>query len=266
SHPLFLIAFAIMIALQAFCFAGVGNTLRTLRFIVPVGLVICLLNPLFGRRGSTIAFYFFGNPVTLEAFAYGFVYFFMLLNVLILFVSINAALDQRAFLYLGSRFAPRTAFVLSMAVTSAARFKKRAADFVGVQKTRGNEISGTKFKDKISAALRLLDAFAARSLEEGMETAEVLKARDYGSARRTNYRSYLFGARDASILAFAFALIVIIFICAASGAAEYSFYPVLDKPGLGAPGQATFSLCAVYLALPFALYFAPAARRFLCKP
>jgi energy-coupling factor transport system permease protein len=245
NHPLFTgVCLAGMFFLSIAC-AGRQKTWAPFRFILPMGIIFCLLNLLLVRRGETILFYIFYSPVTLEAALFGIYNMAVLFCVLLLFIAFNGVIDQPAFLYISARFVPKTAFVLSLALSSVSRFKDRAQSLSGIQQTRGLDMKNGPLRTRAAAALTLFGAMAIRSLEEGMETAEVLKARDYGVNKRTHYRAYRFRRRDA------IGLTVFIFLFSAAIALysyfqiKFLFYPRVSALHLGAR---ELSAGAVYTA------------------
>jgi energy-coupling factor transport system permease protein len=224
THPVYRAFIAAGVIILAVCCIGGKALWRTLRFLLPLGLAFALVNPLLVRRGATILFYLFGNPVTLEAAAFGVNQSLLILSTVILFISFNKIIDQGSFLYLTARYIPKTALVISMALNSMARFKTRAAALLDIQKTRELSVSSeVSIRLKLKAGLKLLNLFTIRSLEEGMEMAVVLKARDYGAARRTAYRIYSFGLRDTFYLTVLTAILLILLI----NIQTYDFYPVM---------------------------------------
>jgi energy-coupling factor transport system permease protein len=224
ANPIYRVILTAGVIFLAFSCAGGKALWLSLRFLLPVCLFFALINPLLVRRGVTILFYFFGNPVTLESAAFGLNQSLLILSAVVLFISFNKIIDQAAFLYLTAGYIPRTALVVSMALNAAARYKSRAKSLLEIQETRGIKFFGNKTTSKIRAGLFFLHLFTVRSLEEGMETATVLKARDYGMAKRTVYRAYAFGLRDgASICVFAALLAAVLY-----GTGNYDFYPALQ--------------------------------------
>jgi energy-coupling factor transport system permease protein len=216
-NPVYRLIITAGVIVLALCCVRRKNLFCSLRFLLPLVFILGLLNPLFVRRGATILFYLFGNPVTLEATLFGFNQSLLILSTIVLFISFNKIIDHAAFLYLTARWMPRTALVISIALNTMARLKNRIVALTDVQKTRGMDMK----KNKIKTGLWLLNLFTVRSLEEGLETAVVLKARDYGITRRTSYRAYGFGLRDAFnlfIMLFLFTLLLI-------SIDSYVFYP-----------------------------------------
>jgi energy-coupling factor transport system permease protein len=239
KHPVFLCAALTGIVSLTCFYAGGRAFLRVCRFAVPMALVIMLLNPLLVRRGATILFYVFGNPVTLESTLYGVYNAGLIAAVVILFTSFNAVLDPPAFLYLFGKYAPRTAFMLHMALRALPRFAARAQTMRELQRMKGE-----------GDAVALLKAFTANSLEEGMETAVVLRTRDYGANRRTSYRRYIFSVKDGFwIVIFASIWISSTFLIL-RGSGGYIFYPRLGPFTLNYLDLSLFGLFTFGLFLP----------------
>jgi energy-coupling factor transport system permease protein len=250
THPIFQLTCAAGVITLAFFFAGAGKTAGTLRFIIPMGIIFGLLNPLFVRRGATILFYLFGNPVTLEATVFGVSNVFTLVSVVALFISFNVIIDQASFLYLTARWIPKTSFIINMALYNASRFKYRLTSMAGVQRTKGIYLDEGTLRERISSAFLLLGAFTVRCLEEGMETAEVLKARDYGTTRRRPYQSHSFSKRDAVLLVVLISVWLTVLFGALSGAASFDYYPEMSPLALDGKGFTLYLFFLFYLFFP----------------
>jgi energy-coupling factor transport system permease protein len=192
--PRRLVAVAGLLALSVF-FSGLRETGRLFKWLLPLGLFMCLINPLFDHHGRTVLFYLWGNSITLEAVITGVNQALLLIGLVLLFTSFNRVIEPPAFLYLTARYMPRTALLLNLSLQTASRLTRRMSDFMDVQRTKEEALPKRRY------ALLLLNAFIARSLEEGLEMALTIKTRDYGLARKTHYRKYQFKARDAFALA-----------------------------------------------------------------
>jgi energy-coupling factor transport system permease protein len=198
-----LLAVAELLAL-AFFFAGKLEIAKVLKWLLPLGFIICLVNPLFDHHGRTVLFYLWGNSITLEAIIMGVSQALLLTGLILLFTAFNRVIEPSSFLYLTARFMPLTALLLNVSFQTASRLSHRTSDMLDVQKTREEHVPKRRY------ALLLLNAFTNRSLEEGLEIALTIKARDYRSGRRTHYRKHRFKLRD--VLALIIMLTLFIFI------------------------------------------------------
>ncbi len=162
---LFLAAAGLLAA--AFFLAGGRVTRTALKWLLPIGALIILFNPLFNHRGRTVLFYLFGNSITLEAVWLGAEQALLLSGLVLLFVSFNKVIEPPEFLYLAGKRMPRTALLLNLALQAGARLTKRAGDLTEVQKTKDDTPEQLKsFRAKTRYALTLFNAFISRGLEE----------------------------------------------------------------------------------------------------
>ena len=249
EHPLYRLTIMAAVFVLAAVYAGGKKLFQFLLFFIPFGLLFALINPLLVRRGATILFYLFGSPVTLEAALYGLNQSAMLITVVAVFISFNAIVGPSAFLYILAPIIPRTALLLHMAFYNMARFRQRAVFFMEAQKTRGISAKGG-IKTAIKNSLLLLKAFTVRNLEEGMETALVLKARDYGVGKRTHYRAYTLVSRDIFCLILLIILFFIVLTGYFLGAARYSFYPSLSPVALTAVDIPVYAALIIFIVWP----------------
>jgi energy-coupling factor transport system permease protein len=199
--PRRLIAVVSLLAVAAF-FTSLREVSRVLKWLLPLGLLICVINPLFDHHGRTVLFYLWGNSITAEAIVMGVSQALLLTGLILLFTSFNRVIEPSSFLYLTARFMPRTALLLNVSLQTASRLSRRTADMLDVQKTRDEHVPKRRY------ALLLLNAFTNRSLEEGLEMALTIKARDYRSGRRTHYRKHRFKPRDVFALTLMLALFI----------------------------------------------------------
>ena len=100
-----------------------------------------------------------------------------------------------------------------------------------------------------------LSALTAWALEGAIVTADSMRSRGYGAAKRTNFRLYRFALSDGLLLALMAALAAVTAWAAAAGYARAEFVPAVYIAGsntlLGAAGLITW---AVLLLLPTILH------------
>lgn len=227
NHPLFLIIILILMI-------GVNLTHdrgKTLKKWAPLLLTMStffiLLNPLFVSRGTTILFYFLDRQVTLEAFIYGIVMALGIVIILTLFVSFNLILNGNKFLYIFSQILPRTAFLLMLSIRFVPLLKSRLNEISDVQRIRGMAVTSGRPKDRVKNGMIMLQILLTWSLEEAVQTADSMKARGYGTGKKTSYILYRMAKRDWVWLLSIFTLLG---ICIAGGSLGYGkiyIYPEL---------------------------------------
>jgi len=162
-------------------------------FFIIIAAAMLVLNPLFDPRGLIILFYLFGNPVTLEAVISGLELALSLLCVLMLFTAFNIIISQDKFLYLFSRFARQTAFVIMLAVRFVPSLRRRTGEIA--QLSRGSERKSVK--NKLKNGMNIILTLISWSLEDAVITAQSMRARGYGlTNKRAFYFIYKFKPRD----------------------------------------------------------------------
>ncbi|MCL2461809.1 MAG: energy-coupling factor transporter transmembrane protein EcfT [Defluviitaleaceae bacterium] len=249
KQPFYLLFLLAGVIVLAFFYAGRRKAVSGLRLFLPISFLCGLFNPLFSHKGSNILFYIFGNPVTLEACAYGVYLFLLLFCLMMIFVAFNACLPAEKFLYLFAGILPRTAFVVNMCLRYVDYYKNRALEIVSVQGTKGITFKGNP-RQKLSTGALFVNALLAWNLEEGMEISLALKSKDFGTRRRTSYNHYVFGPRDALWLAIMAALAVAAIYGFLRGAGNYAFYPSLQPLRLTRGDLAAFPFMSAFVMIP----------------
>lgn len=106
-------------------------------------------------------------------------------------------------------------------------------------------------KNLVRGAVRELSALLTWSMEEGLDTADSMKARGYGVGRRSFYAAYRFNVRDGLALALVGALLFLCVFCVMGGV-RFDFYPRFDSAAFGRAGVVAVCAYAALAALPFA--------------
>lgn len=235
-HPLFIglgITFAV---LQGVIMCGAKKVARQLAWSAPLCLFIAVLNPLSSHGGKTLLFYLFDKPVTLEAALYGACSGSLLLLVFLWFGVYNRLVTPDKFMYLFSRAAPAAAMLVTMTQRMVPLFARRFGVIAATQKTLPSARTRGRLFKKFGSGLKEISILLSWSMEEGLDTADSMKARGYGCGKRSAFSIYRFTRRDAAALA------LIAAATAACLAGYYSsvsvaFYPRI-RMSLGAGGIA----------------------------
>lgn len=205
-------------------------------------LAVAITNPLFSHSGVTTLFFLNGNPVTLEAFAYGISIAVMLVGVLLWCRCYSKVMTSDKFLYLTGNVAPKLSLVLSIALRFVPMFTRQMRRVSRAQTAMGFYSAGG-FVDRIRNAMRVFMAMIAWSLENAMETASSMKARGYGIKGRSNFSLFRFNARDGAMLFLCVLLVGITMAGTASGEMIFRYYPrigMLSRSPIAAASYAAF--------------------------
>lgn len=229
-------------------------------FALPLFVLIAALNPLLSHEGFTMLFYLDDNPVTLEAAAYG-VVLAAKTTALIIWLSCCVWIftsDKVVWLF-GSVFPPLGLF-MSMTFRFVPIMCRRAGETARAQRGVGMGPRDGNTFERAKNRLRIFSMTLTWLIEQPLGTADAMKARGFGTGRRTAFSRFRFTERDALALAFIGASAA---VCAAvdfTGTAACQYYPYFKWTRITA---AYFPALAAYLALSFfpAVFEIKEARR-----
>lgn len=198
-HPVFLLVeFVCAICVHLF-YLGRRSTLDGLKGVMILLLVVTLLNMLTNPMGVTELFKIGSRLFTLESLGYGLTSGLMLGVVILWFRCFTALVSNDKFLYLfGSKF-QTTALLLSIILKlfPETHYKIRC-----IKLSEDMDINNKKesLKKRLQRSMRQVSSLLEWSMEDGIETADSMRARGYGERRRGCYQKFCFGAFDLKIL------------------------------------------------------------------
>lgn len=222
--------------------------------LMPVFLLVAGINPLLNTYGETVLFTVFGNPYTLEALCYGAVLAGMLVAMMLWFGCYSAVLTSDKFICLFGSLIPAVSLLLVMVLRMIPNLMGKAKQISGARKSVGKGVSDqSSAKEKVADGMHILSALTDWALEGSIVTADSMRARGYGSAKRTSFQIYRMTLRDWVLIAAMVILAGTVILCGGTGA---SFTPQLaiDTPtwGLGAYG--------IFLMIPPILHIQEAVK------
>lgn len=191
-------------------------------------LLLTLTNPFFVHRGGTILFFFLNKPITQEALIYGFFSGLMIASVIYLFQAFQASVDSEQFFYLfGKRF-PKLTLILTMIFRFIPLFQQYYRELNQVQKTL-QRTQQRSLKEKAAYGLDLFGNLFSWALENAMDTADSMKARGYGVAKRSSRISYPWRIQDTAALLLLIGCSGVFFRALTKGYYQYNFYPYTES-------------------------------------
>jgi len=211
-NPIFIAIGLVFAAVQNIMLLGARHLLRQLAWSLPLCIAVALFNPLVNSGGKTVLFYLFGNPVTMEATFYGACSGGMLLLIFLWFSVYNVLVTPDKFMYLFSGIAPAASMVLVMTQRMIPMFARRLKAISAAQKTLFPASDGNR-KSRFKRALREISILLSWSMEDGLDTADSMKARGYGGQKRTSFSIYSFTATDAAAIIAEIVLAIIRVVC-----------------------------------------------------
>ena len=187
-------------------------------------LGVALLNPLISHNGVTPLLFFRGNPITLEALCYGAV-LGGLLSSLLLWGSIYSHLvDGEKILWLLGAVLPQAALLFSVAMRYLPALQRRYQQLHRLHTCMGLYRQDT-FLHRLKGSFQLLSVLLGSALEDAVQTAYAMRARGYGSGKRTRMSLYRMRKREWTQLGCILLLTVCIGILLHRGAMQAQFYP-----------------------------------------
>lgn len=220
QHPWYLL----LSILAGGCYYGMlqgKKGLTHLLGLLPLAALITVMNPFFNRYGEHVLFHVWGRPYTLEALVYGAVLAGIFMDMMIWFGCCNQVLTSDKFTSLFGRLIPSLSLLLVMILRMIPGFIRKAKQIAGARKSIGKGGAGT-FREKIRDGVTILSVMTDWVLEGSITTADSMRARGYGSGKRTGYRKYTMTLRDWGMLT---VLTVLFLGTVFGGSVEASFTP-----------------------------------------
>lgn len=225
-----------------------------LPFLAVTAAAVTLTNPLFSHNGVTVLFFVGDLAVTLEALVYGLAFSVMLCAAVLWGVVSVRFLTSDKYIWLFGRLLPSAGLVLSCAIRFVPLFIGRTRDFIGSRKAV--TIKG------IAAAF---SASLSYSAEEAMITADSMKSRGFGTAKRTFYSSYRMTGGDIRALVTVLLYGTVCLVMSALGAGRFYYYPAVSALRLGAADIALYVSFGALCVLPTALIVKEELKRAFIK-
>ncbi len=210
-------------------------------------LLIALLNPLINKSGKHILFHYFGRPYTLEALCYGMALGAIMAVMLLWFGCYSQVLTSDKFTALFGRLIPALSLLLVMVLRLIPAFTRKAKQILTARRAIGRGATGGSLTDRARDGAAVLSALTDWALEGSIITADSMRARGYGTGRRTNFRLYRMTVQDWTLLGLILGLEIAVL---AAGGTQASFTPRLKITPLGWG----FPIYCIFLLLPAALH------------
>lgn len=213
-----------------------------LPFLAVTAAAVTLTNPLFSHNGVTVLFFVGDLAFTLEAVVYGLAFSAMLCAVVLWSASSVRLLTGDKYIWLFGRLLPSAGLVLSCAIRFVPLFAVRTRDFIG---SRG----AVTIKGMAAA----FSASLSYSAEQAMITADSMKSRGYGTAKRSFYSRYRMTGGDVRVLAVVLLCGTACIVLTVCGAGRFYYYPAVSALRLNAANIALYVCFGALCVLPAAL-------------
>ena len=246
QHPAYMLAAILGSMVYSLLLKG-EKAFRSILFLLPVLVLIAAVNPLFNTLGETELFALFGRPYTLEALYYGAVVGGIFVVMMLWFGCYTEVLTSDKFTSLFGNLIPALSLLLVMVLRMIPNLMRKAVQITGARKSVGKSPETGTAKEKIRSGMTVLSALTDWALEGSVVTADSMRARGYGSAKRTNFQIYRMSIQDWVLLALIGALAAATILSRGKNA---EFIPALQI----APLSWGFAAYCGFLLLPTALH------------
>ena len=245
QHPAYLLAGIICAGIYYVLLQG-RTALKAIAKMLPLLLIVALINPLFNIRGSHILFHLFGRPYTLEALAYGFAVGSILVITLLWFGCYNQIMTEDKFTALFGNLAPSLSLLLVMVFRLIPNLTARTRQIRDARLAIGKGGDHLPVKAKIAEGMAVLTTLTGWALEGSIVTADSMRSRGYGTAKRTCFQIYQMRLGDWFTLLATVLTALFTIIGAAGGSVNATYTPDLWS----APVDIFLPFYCMYLLIP----------------
>lgn len=249
-HPVFLLTGIVLLIILISIQKHAGTIVRMLPLYLLIGIAIVVINPLISHRGRHILFYFMDQPITLESVLYGVTMLLSLTLILLTSLSYNYNVTTDKFMYLFARLVPQSALVVMMALRFVPLLRRRLTQITLVQRTRGISVHEGSLTKRLKDGMTLVKVLLVWSLEEALQSADSMKARGYGTTKRTAYVVHRMDHRDRWLTGYLSVLIIGIAIGSALGWGRAVIYPRMQSMVFGVQDWILYICFCLYLLIP----------------
>lgn len=234
--------------LELFMLESKREFFRNLRFTVVVWLAVAVTNPLFSHKGVTPLFFINGRAFTLEALLYGVMLGGSLSAVIMWFKVFGKVFDRERLLYIFGRKTPKLALIITMTRGFVPKLKAQYRRICDGRKCSGTYMSESRI-ERLKASCGIFTALCSSALESAVQTGMSMKARGFGTGKRSFAHSFKFRFGDGVFLFVCILLFSAAMIYSGTGKLRADFYPRVAVSSEPLP-----ILCfAVLCAIPFIL-------------
>lgn len=261
QHPAYVLAGFVTGAIYYLLLNG-SKGLKFLLLLLPLFVFVAAINPLFNTDGKRVLCYVFGRAYTVEALIYGAALSGMIVVMLLWFGCYNKVLTGDKFTSLFGNLIPAISLLLVMVFRMVPNFIRKARQLAGARKSIGKGAGeNASAKEKVTDGLTLLGALTAWALEGSVVTGDSMRARGYGTAKRSSFMIYRMTLSDWLLIAAMALLLGLTVVAAGFGQMMAKFTPVMEIAPISW-GLISYTL---FLMIPILYYWKEAAQWYISR-
>lgn len=225
-----------------------------LKISLPTLVFTAILNPAFNHKGITVLTYLpSGNPLTSESVVYGICAAMMIVSVMAWFFCFNEVITSDKIIYLFGRIAPSLSLIFSMILRFVPKFSNQLKQVANGQRCLNGGNQGGGVIKRAKCGLGIFSATVTMALENSVETADSMRAKGYGTAKRTSFSIFKFDSRDKKMLIFMVVSAGYIIFGKLLGAMKFEFFPELKGVKFTAISASFFAVYMLFCICPVAI-------------
>ena len=225
--------------------------------LLPMFLLLTAINPLFNTLGATPLFVLFGRRYTLEALLYGAALASMFVTMILWFGCYSKVLTGDKFTALFGNAIPSISLLLVMVFRMVPNFIRKTQQIIGARKSIGKGAAeSATTKEKLHDGGTVLGTLTSWALEGSVVTGDSMRARGYGSAKRSSFMIYRMTTTDWTLLTVMAVLISLTIAAACLGQLRAAFVPTIQLAHISW-GWIAYTC---YLLIPTALHIKEAIQ------
>ena len=256
QHPAYLLAGIVAGAIYYLLLNGKKGW-KTILGLLPLFVFLTAINPLFNTYGETVLFRIFDRPYTFEALLYGAAIAAMFVQMLLWFGCYNKVLTSDKFTSLFGNLIPAISLLLVMVLRMVPNLIRKTQQIIGARKSIGKGAAdAAATKEKLNDGMTVLGALTSWTLEGSVVTGDSMRARGYGTAKRSSFMIYRMTGSDWLLLVAMAGFLAATVTAACLGQMRANFTPELDI----APTSWGVIAYTGYLLIPTALHIKEAIQ------
>ena len=256
QHPAYLLAGIVTGAVYYLVLNGKKGW-KTILSLLLMFMILTAINPLFNTLGATPLFHLGSRPYTLEALLYGAALASMFVIMMLWFGCYNKVLTSDKFTCLFGNLIPSVSLLIVMVFRMVPNFIRKTQQIIGARKSIGKGIrEDATTKEKLQDGGTVLGALTSWALEGSVVTGDSMRARGYGTAKRSSFMIYRMAGTDWILLVVMLVLLGVTIAAAFFGQFAATFVPTVDI----APVSWGLAAYTCYLLIPTALHIKEAIQ------
>lgn len=228
QHPAYIVV-SVFGAGTYYCLLHREKSLKRIAVMLPFVLLMTAINPLFNTQGELVLFHIFGRPYTFEALIYGAALSGAFLTMMLWIGCYNVVMTSDKFTSLFGNLIPSISLLLVMVFRMIPNLIRKTTQITGARKSIGKGAGNNAgYREKLDSGMTVLSAMTSWALEGSLVTADSMRARGYGAAKRQSFMIYQFGSKDKVLFAIQTVLFALVITAAILGQTSASFTPHLS--------------------------------------